>query len=185
MAEKLTGLQWAFVVAYTGEARFNGTDAARIAGYKGNDNVLAVTASNNLRIPKIRAAIDARMKSLIMSADEAMLRLTEEASSSIADFIGLNEDGKSIFWDFKKAEALGKLHLIKKVKWGKYGPEIELYDRQAAEMFIVKQERGDKLSLALDEETARLAEKLGVSVDSIVEKLAAMIRKKAEAEGIA
>ena len=51
-----------FVEAYMGEAAGNGTKAARIAGYAGDDNVLAWTASTLLRKPKVRHAIDARLE---------------------------------------------------------------------------------------------------------------------------
>lgn len=58
MAKKvnLTKLQrlWADYWIQTG----NGTEAARLAGYKGNDNVLAVTANNNLKNEKIRQYIE-------------------------------------------------------------------------------------------------------------------------------
>lgn len=52
----LTAKQQKFVAAYTG----NGTEAARLAGYSGDDNALAVAASNLLKDPKIRSAIEAR-----------------------------------------------------------------------------------------------------------------------------
>jgi phage terminase small subunit len=59
MARKaLTYKQQAFVDAYAG----NGTEAARIAGYKGNDVVLAQVAAENLRKPQIQKAIQARQK---------------------------------------------------------------------------------------------------------------------------
>lgn len=40
----------------------NGTEAARLAGYKGSDNVLAQTARDLLRNPQISEAIRAREK---------------------------------------------------------------------------------------------------------------------------
>lgn len=52
----LTPKQQRFVDAYDG----NGTDAARKAGYKGNDVTLAAVASENLRKPQVAAAIRAR-----------------------------------------------------------------------------------------------------------------------------
>ena len=52
----LTPKQQAFVDAYNG----NGTDAARKAGYKGNDATLSQVASENLRKPEVLAAIQAR-----------------------------------------------------------------------------------------------------------------------------
>lgn len=55
---RLTGKQHGFVVAYLTNG-FNGTEVARTAGYKGNDNTLAVAACENLRKPKIQKRITA------------------------------------------------------------------------------------------------------------------------------
>ncbi len=52
----LTPRQQKFIEVYEG----NGTEAARLAGYKGNDNVLGVTAHELLKIPKIADAIRSR-----------------------------------------------------------------------------------------------------------------------------
>lgn len=53
---KLNSRQQKFVDAYSG----NATDAARKAGYSGNDGVLGATAHNLLKNPKIALAIRAR-----------------------------------------------------------------------------------------------------------------------------
>lgn len=52
----LTSKQLKFIQAYAG----NGADAARIAGYKGDDHQLAVAAYDNLTNPDIRKAIKRR-----------------------------------------------------------------------------------------------------------------------------
>ena len=52
----LTPKQRRFVEAYTG----NATEAARVAGYGGNDDVLRSIGSENLAKPDIAAAIKAR-----------------------------------------------------------------------------------------------------------------------------
>lgn len=54
----LTRKQQLFVEAYTGEARGNATEAARLAGYKGNDNTLHVVGAENLQKPTIIEAIE-------------------------------------------------------------------------------------------------------------------------------
>lgn len=59
MTAKLTHRQRAFVDAYTGAAIGNATEAARMAGYKGNDRTLAVTGAKNLTKPAVREAIRA------------------------------------------------------------------------------------------------------------------------------
>jgi phage terminase small subunit len=81
MAEQhdLTPKQRAFVLAYLETG--NGVESARRAGYKGNDNTLHVTASENLRKPMIRAALAARRKPVeqarIAEAEEVLGRITE------------------------------------------------------------------------------------------------------------
>src|SRR5690349_5940748 len=67
---KLTAKQQAFIAAYSG----NGTEAARLAGYAGSDQVLGQVASENLKKPEIQKAIAARQSkasaSLIASREE-------------------------------------------------------------------------------------------------------------------
>lgn len=59
MGAELTPKQQAFVDAFRGKAKGNGTQAARLAGYSGTDAALAVAASRLIRDPKIAAAIKA------------------------------------------------------------------------------------------------------------------------------
>lgn len=71
----LKGKQIAFVNAYLGEANFNATEAARIAGYSGNDNTLAQVGFENLRKPNIAELIAIRLKESAMSAEEVLKRI--------------------------------------------------------------------------------------------------------------
>lgn len=61
MSRELTLKQKKFIEVYAG----NGTEAARLAGYKGNENALAVAANELLRNPKIADAIANREKKII------------------------------------------------------------------------------------------------------------------------
>jgi phage terminase small subunit len=74
----LTEKQKWFIHWYcSAEVNMNGTEAARRAGYKGNDHQLGVVGSENLAKPGIRAAIDKRLKAAMKGADvtvEATLR---------------------------------------------------------------------------------------------------------------
>lgn len=54
----LTEKQRRFVEAYCGLALGNATEAARLAGYKGSDGTLGVTAHETLKNPKVRRAIE-------------------------------------------------------------------------------------------------------------------------------
>jgi phage terminase small subunit len=81
---KLTLKQIVFAQAYIStETRGNGTQAARRAGYKGNDSTLAQVAYKNLRIPEVEAYIDKLQMEVErsyqhdhMSAQEVVGRLT-------------------------------------------------------------------------------------------------------------
>lgn len=55
---RLTTKQRLFVEAYCGPALGNATEAARLAGYKGNDVTLSSVGSENLRKPQIAEAIE-------------------------------------------------------------------------------------------------------------------------------
>jgi phage terminase small subunit len=128
MAERLTQKQqlWAEYNIIT----HNQTMAARFAGYKGDDNVLAVIGSRNARNPKIVRYMEKRMKALTMSADEVLYRLTQQAQASVADFIVPISPGMFTF-DIDKI--IEKGHLVKKLRYTKgVGIDLEVNDPQAA-----------------------------------------------------
>lgn len=105
---------------------WNASEAARRAGYKGRANTVGPRLLANVGIQK---AIQARLDELKMSADEVLVRLTDQARSSMADFVKVNEDGQ-----IKVSLANpDKLHLIKKISLTvEGGLQIELYDAQDA-----------------------------------------------------
>jgi hypothetical protein len=109
----LKGKQPAFVDFYF-ICDFNGTEAARRAGYKGSDNTLAAVAYENLRKPHIAAEIQRRIKTRGMEADEVIMRLSDQARGSMAFF--LNFDGRQVAIDLHQANELGKLNLVRKYK---------------------------------------------------------------------
>jgi phage terminase small subunit len=110
---------------------WNATEAARRAGYK-HPNVQGPRLLVNV---SIQAAIQARVDEIAMSANEALLRLTEQARGDISDFIVISKEGQARI-DLKKARAARKLHLVKKISETKHGLKIELYDAQAAIQLI-------------------------------------------------
>jgi len=77
--ETLTEKQRRFVESYLGAACGNACEAARQAGYNGNDRSLAVIGSENLRKPDIRKAIDARTQKggLVATREERQAFLTK------------------------------------------------------------------------------------------------------------
>lgn len=122
MSEELTGKQRAFINAYLGEAKFNATEAARIAGYRGDDATLAIVGYENLRKPKIEAEVKARFNEATMSANEVLARLTEIATGRITDF--LDEDGA---FSLKVTKQRGKDHLLKKLKIKRSSKKVESF----------------------------------------------------------
>lgn len=139
MADRLTGKQQRFVDEYI--ICLNATEACRRAGYAGNDNVLAKTGSENVRNPKILAAIDERLNVYAMSASEVLIHLTDIARGDIAD--ALNSMGGI---DPTEAVKRGKSHLIKRFKTKTittedsdiHETEIEMYDRLKALELLAK-----------------------------------------------
>lgn len=123
----LKAKQLLFAEAYLGPARFNATEAARLAKYAGNDVTLASVGYENLRKPQIAEYVKQRLSETAMSADEVLARLADIARGSMADF--LNEAGRI---DLELARRNGKLHLIKSRSITKEGERIETYSAQEA-----------------------------------------------------
>lgn len=89
----------------------NGTEAARLAGYEGDDSTLAVTSSQNLRNHNVLRELDNRLKSFTMSANEVLIHITDIARGDIGD--ALTSSGEI---DPLEAKRRGKSHLIKRFK---------------------------------------------------------------------
>lgn len=124
---KLTPKQRAFAIAYSGEARGNGTEACRIAGYKGSDVALGVMAHTLLRNPKVAGLIrelaekDERPKILSRAERRALLseiargEVTEEWIGTVGIGNGFSEvarvkdKGTSVGDRSKALELLGRM----------------------------------------------------------------------------
>ena len=104
---------------------WNASEAARRAGYRGRANTIGPRLLANVGIQK---AIQARLDELKMSADEVLVRLADQARSSMADFVEVADDGR-IKISLTQAD---KLHIIKKISLTAEGLQIELYDAQDA-----------------------------------------------------
>lgn len=124
----------------------NASEAARQSGYKGNRPDQA--GYEYLRKPEVAEEIEART-ALIMPRYEVIQRFAARARSSIADvlrlpFLGPMPEGQPPQaidnWaiDLIKAQQSGAIHQIKKIKSGKWGPEIEMYDPLPAQELIGK-----------------------------------------------
>jgi phage terminase small subunit len=133
----LTAKQQAFINHYL--TTWNATEAARRAQYKGDDATLAAVGYENLRKPHIRSAIDERMRELTIDANEVLLRMARMATGDMSDFLSFDNAGARL--DLGKAEARGKLGLIKKfssvenVMLGKDDSETVLNRRITIELY--------------------------------------------------
>lgn len=115
-AQGLTGKQMAFACAYLGEAKFNATEAARIAGYEGDHNTLSVTGHDNLRNPKIAAYVDKMLESVQMSALEVLSELSAIARSDWREHLTIkrDKDGNEIDATLQLKDKLKALELVGK-----------------------------------------------------------------------
>jgi phage terminase small subunit len=144
---KLRAKQQAFVEFYL--QSWNAADAARKAGYSARS--ARSIGAENLTKPDIRALIDERLAKMEMGSDEVLARLSDMASSTMADFIKTTKSGSATL-DLPKAAKAGKLHLIKKFRVGVEGVSIELYDSLAA---LVQLGRYHKLFVDRQEHTGK------------------------------
>ena len=131
-----------FVCLYLGKCNGNGVEAARKAGYLNPEQA----ANQLVNHPIVRAAINAKLEEAAMDADEVLARISDQAATDPAEFleeydhqVGVDPDtGEPLYesrlrFDFKKAKARGKTHLIKKMKMLPDGSiEFELHDSSAA-----------------------------------------------------
>lgn len=86
---KLTGKQTAFIQHYLGDSKFNATDAARKAGYKGNENTLNQTANKLVRNGKIRALLDAKAAETTQNSEITVESIAKEIRSIAFGTAGL------------------------------------------------------------------------------------------------
>jgi len=104
MANKLTHKQELFVNAYLGEAKGNATEAARLAGYNGNDVTLGQVGAENLKKPQIAELIEKRTSEAAMSATEVLQKLSEIANRERSDIATRDQ--------IKALELLGRHHKL-------------------------------------------------------------------------
>ena len=124
MIGQFTSLQLGFIEAYLGEANFSKTEAARIAGYKGNGKTLAQVGYENLKKPEIANEIKMRLEASAMGADELLMHLGRQARSKIVIGQYMTSNGL----DIDRFLADGHGNLIKSMKCTKYGMNIEFVD---------------------------------------------------------
>jgi hypothetical protein len=116
-----------FVSYFLGKARGNKTQAARLAGY----TTPHVVGFRLYKKANIRAAIEAKLNEVALSADEVLAHLAEQAEADIGVFLDVYPDG-TYRLDLAKAKRADKLRLVRKLTPTKFGISIELHDSHAA-----------------------------------------------------
>lgn len=139
--KQLSVKQVLFCLAYIETG--NATEAARRAGYKASDNVLAGIGYENLRKPQIARRIQERLNEADVTADEVIKTL---GSQMRADTTDLFDDHDRFNIQTLRERKLG--HLIKKIKFRREAAhdseepvdivEVELHSQQAAAAHLSK-----------------------------------------------
>jgi len=117
MADQLTAKQDLFAFHYVD--CLNATEAARRAGYSGNDNGLGVVGHQNLRKSKIKAKISELMQERLMPADEILRRFSLMASGELPTRVSEGPKGTFTDYDTKAANDILAKHyglLIERVE---------------------------------------------------------------------
>lgn len=161
---RLTLKQRKFCLAFIGEANGNGVEAARSAGYRGDDPSLRVIASQNLTklniqqyINQLRADAERAATGKILSATEVLVGLTRIAEADIAEVFEL--DGS---FDLASARKRGKTRLIKTMSFDKDTgklTKLELHNAHGAHVDLGKYHKlfTDRIEIVKPTEAARSA----------------------------
>jgi len=106
---------------------WNATEAARRAGYKHPNKI------GPRKLDKFAGEIEERIAEKVMTADQALARLSEIARGEWGDYF--TEDAKV---SVKRIVEDGRGYLIKQIRETKHGVNIEFYDAQRALVDIAK-----------------------------------------------
>jgi hypothetical protein len=158
----------------------NATQAARLAGYQGEDNVLSTLGAKLVRkyaaeVELLEKKINDRIEASHISNTEIIGLLAQVATSSIDD---VTDSGGVI--DLKKIKKRRLGHLIKSVTPTKYGPRVQMESRTAALGLLAKirgleQAPSDGARESRDRAIARAADglalALGISVEAAMDRI--------------
>jgi len=130
---RLSGKQRAFVEASLGEAKWNATEAASIAGYEGDRQALGVRGAECVKNSRIQQAIAQRLAESGASTAELVHRWLTVTRSDISDCI--TSAGEV---NIRKLQELGLGFLVKGAKPSKEGAVIFLRDPEKAEQMLAQ-----------------------------------------------
>ena len=140
----------------------NATQAAKRAGYKHPD----VMGTRLIKVPQIRQAIDDFLRSRIMTSQEILKRLSEQACAEHGKYIDENGDV-----NLAKLRADDKMHLIKGTKRDrKNNLIVEFHDGQKALALMAKHrgllsEKITNINVDLNSLTAEQLERVAAGED--------------------
>ena len=163
----LTAKQREFVLAYIGKAQGNATEAARLAGYDGDDNTLSSIGYENLRKPEIKRAIEEGLKAGTLTLEEVLYEITKIIRTTAGDFYDIDDDGQPAL-NMKKAKERGALGSIKRLRQTRDGFDLVFYDRLTAPIQLLHYYMKSEPS-TVDEQTWRemkeLSERTGINFE--------------------
>jgi phage terminase small subunit len=116
MKNELTQRQRLFVEAYIGACNGNAREAARAAGYSGDDNALSQRGFELVRNPKIAELIGVRVQEAVMCANEVLSELSAIAKADWQNFLEIRRDreGDIISATLKLSDKIKSLELVGK-----------------------------------------------------------------------
>jgi phage terminase small subunit len=116
MKNELTQKQRLFVEAYIGPANGNAREAARAAGYSGDDNVLSQRGFELVRNPRIAELIGVRVEQAVMRANEVLDELSAIAKADWQNFLDVRRDkeGDAVSATLKLSDKIKALELLGK-----------------------------------------------------------------------
>jgi phage terminase small subunit len=164
MKNELTQRQRLFVEAYIGACNGNAREAARAAGYSGDDNALSQRGFELVRNPKIAELVGVRVQEAVMRANEVLSELSAIAKADWKDFLEIRRDkeGEIISATLKLSDKIKSLELL-----GKYH-----------KLFSDRVDLNVQVNDWRDE-----AAKYGLSTDDIIKQIQPLIAESALESG--
>jgi phage terminase small subunit len=116
MKDELTQKQRLFVEAFIGPANGNAREAARAAGYSGDDNALSQRGFELVHNPKIAELIGVRVQEAVMRANEVLSELSAIAKADWQNFLEIrrDKDGETVSATLKLSDKIKSLELLGK-----------------------------------------------------------------------
>ncbi len=116
MKDELTQKQRLFIEAFIGPANGNAREAARAAGYSGDDNALSQRAFELMRNPKVSELIGVRVEEAVMRANEVLSELSAITKADWQNFLEIrrDKDGETVSASLKLSDKIKALELLGK-----------------------------------------------------------------------